>query len=85
MLKKLLMVLLFVLCFTVAALAGVNINTADEKELTSLSGIGKVKAAAIIEYRSKHGSFKTLDDFKKVKGIGNKIMKKLRDQITIDK
>lgn len=67
----------------VAALAGVNINTADEKELASLPGIGPTKAAAIVDYRTEYGSFKIPDDFKKVKGIGRKTLEKLRDQITV--
>lgn len=84
MLRKLLLALVFVLSLTVAAFAGVNINTADQKELASLPGIGSVKAAAIVKYRTVPGSFKTLDDLKKVKGIGGKTLEKLRDQISVE-
>lgn len=84
MLKRLLLALVFVFSLTVAAFAAVNINTADEKVLAALPGIGSAKAIAIVEYRKDHGSFKTVDDLKKVKGIGDKTMKKLHDQITIE-
>jgi competence protein ComEA len=62
----------------------VNINTADEAALTSLKGIGSVKATAILEYRQKNGPFKTVDDLAKVKGIGDKTVSKLRDQLSVE-
>lgn len=62
----------------------VNINTADEAALTSLKGVGKTKAKAILDYRQKNGPFKSVDDLKNVKGIGDKTLAKLRDQITVE-
>ncbi len=62
----------------------VNINTADEAGLTSLKGIGKVKAQAILEYRQKNGPFKTVDDLIKVEGIGDKTVANLKDQLTVE-
>ena len=62
----------------------VNINTADEAALKSLKGIGEKRAKAIIEYRGKNGPFKTVDDLAKVKGIGDKQLGKLKDQITVE-
>ena len=62
----------------------VNINTADEAALKSLKGIGEKRAKAIIEYREKNGSFKTVDDLAKVKGIGDKQVGKLKDQVTVE-
>jgi len=85
MLKKLLLFVLLVLSMTVVAFSGVNINSADEKDLVTLPGIGPVKATAIIDYRTDHGSFKSPEELTKVKGIGNKTLEKLRDQITVDK
>nr|MBF0223508.1 helix-hairpin-helix domain-containing protein [Desulfobulbaceae bacterium] len=84
MFRKLFLTVLLVLSMAIAAFAGVNINTADQKELVSLSGIGPAKATAIIEYRKEHGSFKDPEELKKVKGIGQKTMEKLRDQVTVD-
>jgi len=50
----------------------VNINTADAQAIAdNLNGIGLKKAEAIIEYRKEHGPFKTLDELKGVKGIGD--------------
>ena len=84
MLGKLLVAILLFLSLTVMAFAGVNINTASQKELISLAGIGPVKAAAIIDYRTEHGRFKTPEGLQNVKGIGPKTLEKLRDQITVE-
>ncbi|MEN3183805.1 MAG: ComEA family DNA-binding protein [Atribacterota bacterium] len=60
----------------------VNVNTASQKELESLPGIGEVLAQRIIEYRETHGPFQTPEDLLKVRGIGPKKLEKLRDRIT---
>jgi len=83
MFTKILLVVFFTLFTATAALAAVNINTADVKELTSLPGIGWSKAAAIINYRTEHGDFTTPDDLVKVKGIGGKTLGKIRDKVTL--
>lgn len=62
----------------------VNINTATEAELTTLNGIGSSKAQAIIAYRNQYGSFKTVDELIKVKGIGEKIVQNNRARLTVD-
>ena len=59
----------------------VDINTADAKELSSLSGIGSKKADAIITYRSAN-CFKSIDELVKVKGIGKKTVDKNKDNLT---
>ncbi|NLY79783.1 MAG: comEA protein [Lysinibacillus sp.] len=61
----------------------VNINTADESELTTLSGIGPSKAKAIIQYREEYGPYKTIEELKNVSGIGEKTFEKLKDSITV--
>lgn len=59
------------LLLSVDGMARVNLNTATEQELShELKNIGKEKAAAIVEYRKIHGNFKSIEDLKKVKGIG---------------
>ncbi|UHA74221.1 ComEA family DNA-binding protein [Paenibacillus sp. 481] len=60
----------------------ININEADEQQLTTLPGIGPSKAKAIIAYRDKHGSFQSVDELDKVKGIGSKMLAKLREHAT---
>ncbi len=61
----------------------VNLNTADSLTLQQLNGIGEKKAAAIIAYREEHGSFKTVEDLKKVSGIGDKTVENLKDEIDL--
>lgn len=61
----------------------VNINTADAAVLTKIPGIGQKKAEAIVAYRKANGNFKTVDDLQKVKGIGPKILEKIKAKITI--
>ncbi|WP_416191716.1 ComEA family DNA-binding protein [Neisseria sp. CCUG12390] len=63
--------------------AAVNINTASESELTALPGVGPAKAKAIVAYRKQHGNFKTVDELKNVKGIGEGIFSKLRNEATV--
>ncbi len=60
----------------------VNINTADAAALETLPGIGEAKAAAIIEYREKNGSFQQIEDVKNVPGIKDAGYEKIRDRIT---
>ncbi|MBI3495138.1 helix-hairpin-helix domain-containing protein, partial [Candidatus Berkelbacteria bacterium] len=61
----------------------VNINTASAAQLDALPGIGPVLAKRIVDYRSANGPFKTIQDVKNVKGIGDKTFEKFKDQITI--
>ncbi len=62
----------------------VNINTADEAELMTLPGIGKVRAAAIIEYRQQAGKFEKIEDIMNVKGIKTGIFSKIKNLITVE-
>jgi competence protein ComEA len=61
----------------------VNINTASASELAAINGLGEVKAKAIVAYREQNGPFKSVDDLKEVKGIGEQMLAKLRPQITL--
>ena len=61
----------------------ININTATASQLTALNGIGEIKAAAIVEYRRQHGNFSSVDDLLNVRGISEKILEGLRDQVTV--
>ena len=65
------------------AAARVNINSASADELASLPGIGPAKAKAIIDHRSEQ-PFRTPDDLRKVKGIGDKLFDRVKDQITVE-
>ena len=61
----------------------INLNTASEKELQELPGIGPAMSARIIEYRETNGAFQNIEDIKKVRGIGNAKFEKLKDKVTI--
>ena len=80
--KKLLLVLAIWFAIYGVAIAAVNINTATKEELTSLKGIGEKRAQDIIDYRTKNGPFKSVDDLEKVPGIGPGTMKQIRSELT---
>lgn len=61
----------------------VNLNTADEKDLTQIPGIGPSKAQTIIKYREENGPFSSVENLKDVKGIGEKTFEKLKDYLTV--
>lgn len=67
------------------ALAGpVNVNTADAETIAAeLNGVGLSKAKAIVEYREKHGPFKSPEDLSLVKGIGERTVERNRADIQV--
>ncbi len=81
--KKLLFVLLAWFVAMQCAFAAVNLNTATQAELEGLSGIGPTKAKAILDDRAKNGVFKTIEEIKRVKGIGEATFEKLKKDITV--
>lgn len=83
--RRLLACLLLGLALGGTAYAAVDINSADASELETLPGIGPSKAAAIVQYRTDHGPFKTVDDLDNVPGIGASTLASLRDQVTVGK
>lgn len=61
----------------------ININTATASQLQEIPGVGPVMALAIIEWRNTHGKFSTVEDLRKVSGIGEKTLEKMRASITV--
>lgn len=61
----------------------VNINTASASELITLDGIGESTAAKIIAYRQANGSFASIEEIKKVSGIGDRKYEAIKDRITV--
>ncbi len=61
----------------------VNINTASKEELMALSGVGEAKAEAIIEYRTRHGDFKKIEDIMNISGIKEGMFAKIKGDITV--
>jgi competence protein ComEA len=62
-----------------------DLNHATAEELQHLPGIGPVLAQRVIERRTAHGPFHTVDDLRDVKGIGKKRMDQLRLLVTVDR
>lgn len=61
----------------------ININTADEAQLTMLTGIGATRAQAIIAYREENGPFAAIEDIMNVQGIKEGTFAKIKDEIVV--
>ena len=68
---------------TKAQNSAVNLNTADMAELETLHGVGPKTAQAIIDFRDSQGGFTSPDQLLAIKGIGEKTLAKMRDQIVV--
>ncbi|HEY7376459.1 MAG TPA: helix-hairpin-helix domain-containing protein [Polyangia bacterium] len=85
---------LFASCIVLAAVATpaahagkavdgvVNLNTAEPGVLGLLPGIGPAKAAQIVAYRRRH-PFRTVDELVRIKGIGRKMVRRLRAHLAV--
>lgn len=63
--------------------AKIDLNTAEVSNLDALPGVGPSIAQAIIDYRTKVGRFRTVDDLSKVKGIGPAKLQQIRPRVTV--
>lgn len=61
----------------------VNINTANQTELETLTGIGPSTAQKIIEYRNQNGKFGTIEDIQNVSGIGDSKFENIKNHICV--
>jgi competence protein ComEA len=61
----------------------ININTAPAAELQKLPRIGPQIAQRIVDFRNKNGNFKSIEEIMKVRGIGEKVFKQIKDMITV--
>lgn len=80
---KRILLFLVALLFSGAAIAALNLNTATKDELVALPGIGPAKAQAILDYRNQNGPFKSVDEIRKVKGIGEKLFLQIKPELAI--
>lgn len=64
-------------------MVAVNINTATEAQLKAIPGVGPVIAKAIVEYRTKNGKFKKIEDLKSIKGIGDKTFESMKKMLSL--
>ena len=81
--KQFYLTLFFIFFLTASAAAVININTAGVDELTGLAGIGPVKAESIIKYRKEKGPFQKVEELKNVYGIGEKLVARIKGDITV--
>ena len=80
---KAILIALVALLVSGAASAALNLNTAGKDELVALPGIGPSKAQAILDYRKEHGQFKSVDEVRKVKGIGEKLFQQIKPELAV--
>jgi competence protein ComEA len=74
------------LLLSLSTLAGepVDINSADARALASaIDGVGMKRAEAIVNYRNQHGSFKSVDELAKVRGISTRTIDKNRQNLSV--
>lgn len=62
----------------------IDLNTAGVYDLQRLPGIGEKRAQAIVDYRTEHGPFRSVEELDNVEGIGEGILSGLRDYVTVD-
>ena len=67
----------------VAILLAINLNTATQKQLEDLPGIGPVLAKRIVDFREKKGGYRRLEELLAVPGISEKKWKILREYLTL--
>lgn len=60
-----------------------DLNSASERALQKVSGIGETTARAIVEYRGTHGNFSSVDELLNVRGIGQATLEKIRPYLTV--
>jgi competence protein ComEA len=61
----------------------VNLNTADQTALETLPGVGPVTAQAILQWRTEHGGFTSVDELLEVSGIGDATLAKIAPYVTL--
>ena len=70
--------------FGIFAAEPVDINSASAQDLAdAIIGVGLKRAEAIVDYRSAHGPFTSIDELREVRGVGEKTIEKSRDNLTV--
>ncbi len=81
--KRIFLALLLSLFCQMAIAETININTADKETLMDIKGVGEKRADAIIAYRKQHGPFKSVEELATVSGVGEAIVEKNRENLTV--
>ena len=68
---------------TVVSTEAVNLNNATVAQIASLPGIGPKTAELVVQYRTKNGPFKKIEEIMNVRGIGEKSFLKIKDRLTV--
>ena len=63
----------------------ININSATQSDLEKLPGVGSSTAEKIIDYRTKNGKFKKIEDIMNISGIKTGVYNKIKDHITVQR
>jgi len=61
----------------------IDLNSASEKQLRTLKGIGPARAKAIVAYRQSNGPFASVSDLEKVPGLSRRLVRQLGPQVTV--
>ncbi|MDX9741457.1 MAG: ComEA family DNA-binding protein [Gammaproteobacteria bacterium] len=62
----------------------IDINRADAAALAQLHGVGAARAEAIVAERESNGPFRSIEDLVRVKGLGQAVIERNRDRVTVD-
>jgi len=62
----------------------INVNTASAQELELIPGIGPVLSQRILKYRKDIGRFQSIEELKKISGIGEKRFEQIKDYVTVE-
>lgn len=68
---------------TVVSNEPINLNTATAVQIATLPGIGQKTADLVVQYRTKNGPFKKIEEIMNVRGIGEKSFLKIKDRLTV--
>jgi len=69
---------------SVSIMRKIDLNSATLEDLMKLPKIGEVTARRIIEYRTVHSGFKSIDELVNVKGIGEKTLERIKNEVSIE-
>ncbi len=75
--------LLFPMSWAEATVNKIDINTASLEQIEAVKGVGQDIAHNILAYKKDHGAFQSIDDLRKVKGVGKVRLEALRETFTV--